>query len=337
MISEQQIQHVIDHKTKPVGALGQLEQIAFQICRVQDTLQPRLNTPHMIVFAGDHGLANAGVSAYPQAVTAQMVHNFVSGGAAINVFCRQNGMTLKVVDAGVATDFDPALDIIHHKVAKGTCNALEGPAMSTIQLEQCFRHGAAVVKDAHATGCNIIGFGEMGIGNTSAAALIEHYLLKIPLADCIGPGTGLDKPGLQKKLSLLQQVVEAHGTLRSAEAVLQHVGGFEIAMMTQAIIEAAARDMLVMIDGFIASAAALCACRIRPETRANLLFCHQSGEPGHLAMLQHLDARAILNLEMRLGEGSGCALAFPIIQSAVAFVNEMASFESAAVSGRTLD
>lgn len=337
MISRQQIQHMIDQKTKPIGALGQLEQIALQICQVQQTCHPELKNPHMIVFAADHGLATSGVSAYPQEVTSQMVLNFVAGGAAINVFCRQHGLELKIVDAGVATDFDPTLNIVHRKIAKGTRNTLEGPAMTREQLAHCFEQGADLVREARSKGCNIIGFGEMGIGNTSSATLIEHYLLQLPLADCVGRGTGLTEAGLKKKLAVLQEVVQKHGSLDTPQTVLQHVGGFEIAMMTQAIIEAASLGMLVMIDGFIASAAALCACAIQPQTRDNLLFCHQSNEAGHAALLNHLEAHTILKLDMRLGEGSGCALAYPLIQSAVQFVNEMASFESASVSGQSLD
>ncbi len=331
------IQQHIDNKTKPLGSLGQLETLATQICKLQGRTDPVLSKPAILVFAADHGLADSGVSAYPQSVTAQMVMNFVNGGAAINVFARQNKLQLKIVDAGVASDFPQDVPIVHCKVAKGTANMLHQAAMSEQQRTQCESHARALVQSEYDAGCNVIGFGEMGIGNTSAATLIMHYLLDCPLQDCAGRGTGLDDAGLRHKLKVLQQVRKKHGDLREASDVLQSVGGFEIAMICYGMIQAAQLGMLVLIDGFIATAAAMLAVRLEPESREAMAFCHQSGEPGHQRMLHSLDASALLQLDMRLGEGTGCALAYPLVQAAVNFINEMASFESAGIDGKSDD
>lgn len=331
-IPEHSIQALINNKTKPLGALGELESIAFQICKYQNTLSPALNNPHMLVFAADHGLSCAGVSAYPKEVTAQMLLNFVGGGAAINVFCRQHQIALDVVDAGVDFDFDPTLTIEHCKVAAGTNNCLQEAAMTSCQLEKCFEYAKALIRARANAGCNVIGFGEMGIGNTSSAALILHYLLKLPMHECVGRGTGLNNEQLAKKLETLCQVAKLHGELNTPNEILQAVGGFEIAMMTQAMLSAYEQGMLILVDGFIASAAALLATRTNPSCRRGMIFCHQSEESGHIHMLTELNAQPILKMGMRLGEGSGCALAYPILKSAVNFVNEMASFESAEIS-----
>lgn len=323
---------IIDNKTKPQGALGQLESLALQICHIQNSLKPTLNKPHMLVFAADHGLAQAGVSAFPPEVTPQMVLNFVGGGAAINVFARQHNMGLTVIDAGVNTDFDADLPIRHTKIAKATRNMLDGPAMTEAQLADCATTARAEVARLHDDGCNIVGFGEMGIGNTSSAALLLHYLGSIALPQCVGRGTGLDDAGLQQKLQTLGQVTEKYGALDNPEQIMQTVGGFEIAMMAYGMMAAAERQMIVLVDGFIASAAALWACRIMPESRNAMIFCHQSAEAGHVKMLQMMQAMPIVQLDMRLGEGTGCALALPIVDSAVRFFNEMASFDDAGVS-----
>ena len=332
MISDAVIWELINNKTKPIGALGDLELLAFQICRRQNSLTPKITNPNLLVFAADHGLTDSGVSAYPKAVTAQMVMNFVAGGAAINVFCRQHGIALNVVDAGVDYDFPAGLDIHHSKVAKGTQSCLTADAISTKQLDACFEYANQHIEQLRKTGCNLIGFGEMGIGNTSSATLIAHYLTGKALNEITGKGTGLDNKGLNNKLEILKQVVSYHGHIDSPEAILRAVGGLEIAMMTQAMIAASEADMLVMVDGFIASAAALLATRLSPTCRESMIFCHQSEEPGHKYILEHLNAKPLLTLNMRLGEGSGCALAYPLIISAVEFVNKMASFESAQVA-----
>ena len=333
-VSDEAIQALIDNKTKPLGALGELEKIAFQVCRFQDTLTPTLSKPHMLVFAADHGLAESGISAYPKEVTGQMVLNFVQGGAAINSFCGQHQIALEVIDAGVDCEFEPSLPIRHFKVGRGTRNSLHAPAMTRDELEQCFDAARQLVLEKHKLGCNVIGFGEMGIGNTSSAALIEHYALNLPLHECVGRGTGLDSVGLDNKLDILQKVTAARGNLTDPTEILEQVGGYEIAMMTRAMLSAHELNMLVLVDGFIASSAALLACQINPSSRKAMIFCHQSEEPGHQHILSTLRANSVLKLNMRLGEGTGCALAYPLIESAVRFVNEMASFEDASVSNK---
>lgn len=329
------LQAKIDQKTKPLGALGQLESVAKKIGLIQQSLAPRLVQPQMLVFAGDHGAAKAGVSAFPQDVTWQMVENFLAGGAAINVFARQNGMGLSVVDAGVAHDFGVRPGLIDAKVAPGTENYLEKPAMTAQQCAQAIEHGAGIVRALAAKGCNVVGFGEMGIGNTAAASLITHCLTGVSLADCVGRGTGLDDAGLARKQGLLEQAVQRYrqaGGDNAPLAVLAEFGGFEIAMMTGAMLAAAEARMVLLVDGFIVSAAALVAARLCPALTDYCVFCHRSAEPGHVASLQAMQAEPLLGLGLRLGEGTGAALAYPLIQAAVSFLNEMASFASAGVS-----
>lgn len=331
MITEKDIQHKIDFKTKPIGALGELENIAKQICLIQNTLSPELKKPSIVVFAGDHGIALNGVSAYPQEVTFQMVLNFLSEGAAINVFSRQNGIELKVIDAGVNHDFNSNEINSEYKVAKGTSSFLEGPAMTTNQLNLCLENGEKIIKELENNGTNIVGFGEMGIANTSSASMLMHKLLDLPLEDCVGKGTGLNDDQLNRKLEVLESCSKKHDVSFPHE-VLQTFGGFEIASMVGSMIAAAKRNMIVLVDGFIATAAYLVASKIHPDLEKFAIFCHQSNEKGHQLLLKNLDANPILKMELRLGEGTGCALAYPLIKSAVNFMNEMASFESAGVS-----
>jgi nicotinate-nucleotide--dimethylbenzimidazole phosphoribosyltransferase len=333
---EAQIQAKIEGKTKPPGSLGQLESLAKQAALVQGTLNPQLTSPHLIVFAGDHGIALEGVSPYPPEVTAQMVLNFVRGGAAINVFCRQNGINLKVVDAGVNADFAPDLPIVHQKVAKGTANFLHAPAMSAAQCQQAMEWGASLVRQIQAeTHSKVIGFGEMGIGNTSAASLLMSEICGLPLEQCVGRGTGHDDEGLQRKLNTLKAAQEKHHLpAHSAPAfqVLQTFGGFEIAQMCGAMQEAAALGMLILVDGFIASAAFLVAHAMQANVIDYAIFCHRSAEQGHRLMLQYLKAEPLLDLGLRLGEGTAAALAYPLLQNAVAFFNEMAEFSDLGLS-----
>lgn len=336
---EKSLQNKVDRKTKPLGALGQLETLAVQIGLIQQTPTPALQQPQMLVFAGDHGAAKAGVSAYPQDVTWQMVENFLAGGAAINVFARRNGLGLSVLDCGVAHDFGGPRDgLIDLKVAPGTANYLEAPAMTTAQCAQAIEQGAGVVLGLAAAGCNVVGFGEMGIGNTAAASLITHCLTGTPLADCVGRGTGLDDAGLARKQALLETALtryRAAGGTDEAFAVLAEFGGFEIAAMVGAMLAAAEAKMVLLIDGFIVGAAALVAARLEPALRDYCVFCHRSAEPGHAAQLAALGAEPLLDLGLRLGEGTGAALAYPLLQAAVAFLNEMASFESAGVADKS--
>lgn len=331
----QQLQDKINNKTKPLGSLGRLEELAQKIGEIQNTLQPKLTNPTIVVFAADHGIANEGVSAYPQEVTYQMVMNFLSGGAAINVFARQNGIHLKVVDAGVNFDFEKNESLIDAKIAKGTKSFLREKAMTEAQLHECFVKAKKIVGQIVDEGCNVIGFGEMGIGNTSSASMIMSYLCNLPIEKCVGRGTGLNDEQLKHKISVLSRSKEFHGNIEDPMKVLQTFGGFEIAQMTGAMLAAYARRMLILVDGFIASSAFLVAYTIEPKIKEFSIFCHESNEYGHKLLLEYLQVEPLLKLNMRLGEGTGCAVAYPIIQSAVNFLNEMASFESAGVSKKT--
>ncbi len=332
------LQHKINFKTKPLGALGMLEDIALQMGLIQNTLTPAVTKPHIIVFAADHGIAATGkVNPYPQTVTAQMVLNFANGGAAINVFCKQNNISLTVVDAGVNVDFDPALKIAHVKIAKGTANYLLQPAMSTQQCKEAIAKGGIIVQDVFDAGTNCIGFGEMGIGNTSSASLIMGAVLGLPVADCAGRGTGVNDEQLKTKIETLEKVFAFHklDTLANDPvALLAAIGGFEIAMMAGAYLKAAELNIMIVVDGFIATAALLIAQQLNEKIIGNCIFAHTSGEQGHVKMLQYLNVKPLLQLGLKLGEGTGAALSIPLIQSAANFLNEMASFESAGVTNK---
>jgi nicotinate-nucleotide--dimethylbenzimidazole phosphoribosyltransferase len=334
----QEIKKKINQKTKPPGSLGQLEKIALQVGLIQNTLNPVISQPHIIVFAADHGIAEDGiVNPYPQSVTAQMVLNFIKGGAAINVFCKQSHIALKVVDAGVKYDFDPALPIIHASAGKGTSDYSKGNAMQPDQVKSCLEKGRKIVADIHQDGCNCIGFGEMGIGNSSAAALILHHYTGLPISKCVGRGTGANDTQLLQKQKVLEEVSAFHTLSKqawNAEELLSKIGGFEIAMMTGAYLEAKERNMVVVVDGFIATAALMVAHAMNEKVIDHCIFAHCSEENGHKKMLDYLKAEPLFNLGLRLGEGTGAALAIPLIQNAVAFLNQMASFESAGVDGQ---
>lgn len=333
---QEQLLHKINTKTKPLGALGMLEEIALHAGLIQNTLTPQVLKPHIVVFAGDHGIAATGkVNPYPQSVTAQMVLNFVNGGAAINVFCKQNKIDLTVADAGVNFDFDHSLPIIHAKIRKGTNDYSLQEAMTPAEVNNSIEKGAEIVEQIFDTGCNTIGFGEMGIGNTSSASLIMHHYTGLPVQECVGRGTGATDDLLQQKIAVLEQSAILHQLSNkniTAHELLSKVGGFEIAMMAGAYIKAAELNMLLVVDGFIATAALLIAAAINKQVLSNCVFAHCSDENGHKKMLHYLKAKPLLTLGMRLGEGTGAALAIPVIQSAVNFLNEMASFESAGVS-----
>lgn len=332
---EDQINHKIDYKTKPLNALGTLETIAKQLCLIQQTLTPTLNNTLLIVFAADHGIAaKNGISPYPQEVTAQMVLNFLNGGAAINVFCKQNNIKLRVVDAGVNFDFAKNTSLINAKIAKGTNDYSMQPAMSKEQCSEAIKKGAELVEQYHNEGTNCIAFGEMGIGNTSSAALLMSGFTKIPIEHCVGKGTGLTIDGVSKKAVILKQVQNLHGISKDPLENLKNFGGFEIAMMCGAMLKAAELKMSIIIDGFIVTSALLVAQAIAPNILGYCLFSHVSDEQGHKKMLSYLNATPILQLDLRLGEGTGAAIVYPIIQSAVNFMNEMASFESAGVSNK---
>ncbi len=323
------LQTKIDQKTKPLGSLGQLESLALQIGLIQGSLNPSLNKPCILIFAGDHGIVESGVSAYPQTVTAQMVANFLTGGAAISVFAWQHQLELLIVDSGVNADLAGHPRLINAKIGKGTKSFLTHQAMTEAECTQALNAGAERVLHQHNHGCNCIGFGEMGIGNTSSAALLMHCLTALPLAQCVGRGTGLNDEQLQNKLSVLQQALHRHQGITGPLDVLATFGGFEIAMMAGAYLKAAELGMLIMVDGFIAGTGLLAACKLYPQVLDYCVFSHVSSEQGHQALLEHFNARALLNLDLRLGEGSGIALAYPLLQSAVVFLNEMATFDEA--------
>lgn len=334
---EEDLLEKINFKTKPIGALGKLEEIALKIGLIQQSETPTLQKPHIVVLAGDHGIALEGVSAYPQEVTYQMVLNFLGDGAAINVFTRQHNIDLTVVDAGVNYDFGEINDVRFkdEKIGFGTASFLNNPAMTDEQCELAIKKGSEIVSEIHEKGTNIIGFGEMGISNTSSASLIMGSLLDVPVLECIGKGTGLDKLGLKHKYAVLS-VAQTNHSLDSGDPfkILKTFGGFEMAMMCGAFLKAAELRMTIMVDGFIASASFLCAHVFNPDVLEYAIFCHQSNEQGHRKLLDVLGVTPVLKMDMRLGEGTGCALAYPIIKSSVNFLNEMSSFKSAGVSAK---
>ena len=331
------IQQKINQKTKPLGALGYLEETALQIGLIQNTLTPQLSKPTILVFAGDHGIAASGVSAYPQTVTAQMVLNFLAGAAAINVFARQNNMQLRVIDAGVNHEFAPNRYLINAKIAKGTANFLYVPAMSQVQCEQALALGVSLVQKEIEAGSNVLGFGEMGIANTSSASCLMSVLCGLPIEQCVGRGTGLDESGLIKKTEILKQAINhhlhvLHLSTPSAMQALSTFGGYEIAMMAGAMLGAAEQKTLLLIDGFIATCALLVAAKLQPNILHYCVFAHCSNESAHRKLLDYLGAKTLLDIGLRLGEGTGAALAYPLVQAALNFLNGMASFESANVS-----
>ena len=333
------VQHKIDQKTKPPGALGRLESLALKIALIQQTECPVIRSPLVAVFAGDHGVTAEGVSAFPSEVTAQMVLNFLSGGAAINVFARQNGLALKIVDAGVDFEFAAYPDLLDRKIAAGTNNFVAEPAMSPVQCERALAEAAELVDGWYELSTNVIGFGEMGIGNTSSAAVLTALYADQPLADCVGAGTGLDAGGVQAKLRVLERALVRTGLDTQAVQTdpwvgLREYGGFEIAMICGAMLRAAEHRMLVLVDGFIATSAYLVARAVNPIVGDYCVLTHRSAEVGHTPALRALDEMPLLDLGMRLGEGTGAAVALPIVAAAVNFLNEMASFEDAAVSGK---
>lgn len=320
-------------KTKPLGSLGILEHIACKIAKIQGTLQPEIKIPTVVVFAGDHGIADDGVSYYPKSVSYQMLYNYMGGGAAINVFSRQHGINFKVVDAGIDHDFEPDLNIINRKVAYGTKNYRFESAMTKEQCLEAVEKGAGIIEDCHNEGCNFIAFGEKGIGNTSSAALILSLLADIPLEDCVGRGTGLDKAGVKSKYELLNEALSKYtGNTNDPLEVMTYFGGFEIAMIMGAMLKAAELKMTLLIDGFIITSALLAASKINSKVLEYCLFAHKSNEKAHMSMLNHLGAAPIMDIGMRLGEGTGAMVCYPLVKSAVEYYNKMASFEEAGVS-----
>ncbi|MCO5355912.1 nicotinate-nucleotide--dimethylbenzimidazole phosphoribosyltransferase [Acidovorax kalamii] len=332
------LQHLLDNKTKPLGSLGRLEALALGIGQVLGTEAPALLQPQMLVCAGDHGLAAKGVSAFPSDVTWQMVENFLAGGAAVSVLARQHGLQLTVVDCGVARPIAQretapgAPRLLVHKVAPGTADASVGPAMTAEQCAQAIANGMEVVRGLPG---NALLLGEMGIGNTSVASLLLARLAGLPLAEVTGAGTGLDAAGIERKRAVLQQALDTNADATTPLAALAALGGYEVATLVGAVLQAAAERRVIVVDGFITSAAVLVASRLKPAVLQRCVFAHRSGERGHALMLAQMQAEPLLDLGLRLGEGSGAALAWPLLQSACAVLAEMASFESAGVATQT--
>ena len=330
------LQHKLDNKTKPLGSLGRIESLALQLGEILGTESPALDQPQMVVFAGDHGLTARGISAFPSDVSWQMVENFLAGGAAVSVLARQHGISLTVVDCGVSHDFLAGVPagtqrpcLLVRKVANGTADSSAQPAMTAAQCQQALQSGVEIVKGLPG---NVLLLGEMGIGNTSAASLLLARLAGLDIELCTGAGTGLDAPAVQRKTAVLREVLARHPQATAPLDALAALGGFEIATMVGAVLQAAHERRVVLVDGFIATSAVLVAHALQPLVLQRCVFAHRSGERGHEFMLQHLGVQALLDLGLRLGEGSGGALAWPLLQSACAILREMASFESAGVS-----
>ena len=322
--------------TKPPGSLGCLEEVAVRLAAMQGTQQPSLERVRITVFAADHGIADEGVSAFPQAVTGQMIANFAHGGAAISVLARNLGATLEVVDVGSKADTSTMPGVLVSKAGEGTANFRRQPAMSEDQLAAALAAGRDAVVRALRDNAQIFIGGEMGIANTSAATAVACALLGVPASVIAGPGTGLDQSGVAHKAGVIDAALALHRpALTSPLEILRHVGGFEIAALCGAYIACAQAGLPVLVDGFIASSAALLALRIRPDAAAWLFYGHASAEPGYIHLMQALNARPLVSLDMRLGEGSGAAVALPILRLATALHGQMATFAEAGVSAKS--
>ena len=323
--------------TKPAGSLGQLEQLAIELAAMQGSQRPQVDRLWISIFAGDHGVVAEGVSAFPQAVTGQMLRNFVNGGAAISVLAKQLGATLEVIDLGTALLLEPLRGVRHLHLGEGTQNFVQGPAMTAAQLLQALAAGQASVQRAGEAGSQLFIGGEMGIGNTTAATAMACLLLECPAQELVGPGTGLDRAGVAHKAKVIEAALALHRPAISEPIdILQRLGGFEIAALSGAYLACAQRGITALVDGFICSVAALMAVRMNPACRDWLLFAHSGAEPGHQWVLKALQAEPLLDLGLRLGEGSGAALAVPLLQLACSLHNDMATFAEAAVAERPL-
>jgi len=324
-----QLTSKINNKTKPLGSLGQLETLAVKIGNILGAITPVLHNPQMVVFAADHGIVKQGVSAFPSDVTWQMVENFLADGAAVSVLARQHAVNLTVVDCGVNHEFFPRPRLIVKKLGNGTADSSCGVAMSQDSCDQAIKNGIEIVR---ALPGNAFILGEMGIGNTSAASLLFSKFTDIDIELCTGAGTGLDSAAITHKTNVLRQALEFHRSLSRPAEILAAMGGYEIATMVGALLEAAASRRVILVDGFIVSAAVLVASKFEPSVLDYCVFSHRSGERGHALMLDYLGASPLLDLGLRLGEGSGAMIAWPLLQSACVILNEMASFEAAGVS-----
>jgi nicotinate-nucleotide--dimethylbenzimidazole phosphoribosyltransferase len=325
----------LDSLTKPLGSLGRLEDIAAQLVAIRrdDLVSPLSKAVY--VFAADHGIAAEGVSAYPSAVTQQMVLNFLGGGAAVNVLAGLHGVALHIVDVGVDADFDGIAGLLHHKVSRGTRNMLYEAAMTDEELSRALHIGAQLAGEAVASGCTLLAIGEMGIGNTTCASAITCALTGSSPSLATGRGTGLDAAALERKVAAVEAALQKHFKAQSTLSplyILRCVGGLEIAAMAGMILGGVRHRLAIVIDGFISTAAAALAVALEPNVHGYLIASHRSEEPGHKLLLDHLRLTPLLTLNMRLGEGSGAVLAMPIIESALALYSRMATFASAGIS-----
>ena len=334
-----QLQQKIDHLNKPKGSLGRLEELALQIGLIQHTLTPSLNHPCHLLLGGDHGIEREGVSVSPREVTWQQMINFTHGGGGVNMFCRQHGFKLRIVDVGVDYDLSGIDGIIDCKIARGTRNFLHEAAMNQEEYEHAMQVGVRLVDECVAEGCQVISVGEMGIANTSPSSIWMSLFGNIPLDECIGAGAGLDSPGISHKRQVLAEAVEHYRQTRSgdtakvdAEDVIRYFGGFEMVAAVGAMLRGAERGLVVLVDGFIMTACAIAAIRLCPEAQDYMVFTHCGDESGHRRMLDIVGARPLLNLGLRLGEGTGALCAFPILDSAVRMINEMNNFDTAKIT-----
>ena len=338
----QALQSTLNNKTKPMGSLGRIEELALQIGQILGSTAPVLERPQMVVFAGDHGLTARGVSAFPSDVTWQMVENFLAGGAAVSVLARQNGIALTVVDCGVKHDFMAGLPAGAQRLGlqvrkaqgaeQGTADSSAQAAMTAAQRDEALQHGMELVQGLPG---NALLLGEMGIGNTSAASLLLARLAGLDVAVCTGAGTGLNAHAVLRKTEVLREVLARHADAKAPLDALAAFGGFEIATMVGAVLQAAAERRVIVVDGFIATSAVMVAHALQPLVLQRCIFAHRSGERGHEFMLQHLGVQALLDLGLRLGEGSGAALAWPLLMSSCTVLRDMASFASAGVSEKS--
>ena len=325
-----EIQSKIDNLNKPKGSLGRLEELAMQICLIQQTLSPELSHPCHLLLGGDHGIEREGVSVSPREVTWQQMINFTRGGGGVNMFCRQHGFKLRIVDVGVDYDLAHIPGIIDRKIGRGTKNFLYEPAMSEEEYDKAIAVGASLVDDCIEEGCKVLSIGEMGIGNTSSSSIWMHLFGNIPLEKCIGAGAGLDTPGIRHKYEVLSKAVERFKA--NPQDPLRYFGGFEMIAAIGAMLRAAECHLVILVDGFIMTACALAAIRLYPASQDYMIFTHCGDESGHRMMLDIVEAKPLLNLGLRLGEGTGALCAYPLVDSAVRMINEMNNFDNAKIT-----
>ena len=326
----------IDNLNKPKGSLGRLEELALQICLIEQTLSPTLHNPCHLLFGADHGIEREGVSVSPREITWQQMINFTRGGGGVNMFCRQHGFKLRIIDVGVDYDLAMYPDIINRKIANGTGNCLDEPAMSLEQYQQALNVGAEMADACFNDGSDIICIGEMGIANTSPSSIWMSIFGNIPLEECVGAGAGLNNEGIRHKYEILNKAVENFKSsgldCSNTENIIHYFGGFEMVAAIGAMLRAAECHLIIMVDGFIMTACALAASRLYPDIVDYMIFGHSGDEGGHARMLSLLNAKPLLSLGLRLGEGTGALCSFPIIDSAVRMINEMNNFKNANIT-----